>query len=200
MAKRSRARTPWIIGGLIVFVLADLALVGFALRGPADDSSVSAVAPDFTFTPTPSESAATPSAAPSAAPSSAPSTAPATSAPSTPAPSGTPTPGATSAAPAAALTGMASATVGYRATAGTCSGNSTSTDSVIELTTDGGATWTKVNPTDIRIRAVEKINVVDASHVDVLARYGDNCTRSDVTTYTQGEFWQVYPDRTALFD
>ncbi|RFA20483.1 hypothetical protein B7R23_09965 [Subtercola boreus] len=95
---------------------------------------------------------------------------------------------------------MASAKVGYRSTAGTCTGTSTATDAVIELTTDGGATWTTVNPTNIRIRAVEKMIVVDESHVDLLAKYGDTCVESDVTTYTQGEFWQVYPDRTAQFN
>ncbi|RFA12017.1 hypothetical protein B7R21_11845 [Subtercola boreus] len=92
---------------------------------------------------------------------------------------------------------MADAKVGYRATAGTCTGDSTATDSVIELTTDGGATWTKVNPTDLRIRTVEKLIVVDESHVDLLATYGAGCTESAISTFTQGEFWQAYPDRTA---
>ncbi|RFA13985.1 hypothetical protein B7R22_10145 [Subtercola boreus] len=92
---------------------------------------------------------------------------------------------------------MADAKVGYRATPGTCTGNSTATDSVIELTTDGGATWTNVNPTDLRIRSVEKLIVVDDSHVDLLATYGASCTESAISTFTQGEFWQAYPNRTA---
>ncbi|MDF2442757.1 MAG: hypothetical protein JWR01_960 [Subtercola sp.] len=187
MAKRSRGRTPWIIAGLIVFVLADLALVAFALSGPSmDGDSVGAAEPTFVATPAPTTDAPAPTT-PAPTPS-ATSTAPSTAAPSTPVPS---------ASAAATLSGMADAKVGYRATAGTCTGSSTSTDSVIELTTDGGATWTNVNPTDLRIRSVEKLIVVDDSHVDLLATYGASCTESAISTFTQGEFWQAYPDRTA---
>lgn len=178
MARRTRRKTPWIIAGLIAFVLADLALVGFALRDTESSSNaVSAIEPGTSFTPNPSGSSGA-SPAPTAVP--------------------TTTPPATG-APAASISGKASAKVSYRATPGTCSGDDTSTDAVIEISTDGGSTWTDVTPSDIRIRAVEKMIVVDESHVDLLAKYGGACTESDVTTYTQGEFWQVYPDRTAQF-
>jgi photosystem II stability/assembly factor-like uncharacterized protein len=75
---------------------------------------------------------------------------------------------------------------------GSCDG----TDAVIELTTDDGATWTNVNPTNIRIRQVDSLVVVDSDHVDLVAYYGESCTLSDISTYTQGEFWQVYPNKT----
>ncbi|TQL53253.1 hypothetical protein [Subtercola boreus] len=194
MPQRSRRRTPWIIAGLTAFILADLALVAFAVSGSGrEQGSVSAVEPTFTLTPVPSASSTPTPSATAGTPTNTPTATPA------PTPSASASPSASPSAPtsAATLMGMADSQVGYRATAGTCTGDDTSLDSVIELTTDGGATWTNINPTDLRIRAVEKLVVVDASHVDLLARYGDACTESAVTTYTEGEFWQAYPDRTA---
>ncbi|UFS57854.1 hypothetical protein [Subtercola endophyticus] len=41
------------------------------------------------------------------------------------------------------------------------------------------------------------MTVVDESHVDLLAHIGDDCSLSAVSTYTQGEFWQAYPNRTS---
>ncbi|QWT24887.1 hypothetical protein KPL76_05880 [Subtercola sp. PAMC28395] len=39
--------------------------------------------------------------------------------------------------------------------------------------------------------------VVTDSQVNVLARVESGCTPTAVSTFTQGEFWQAYPDRTS---
>ena len=163
MAKSSRGKTPWIVGGLIVFVLADLALVGFALSGPPQSGdAVSAVEPTFTPPPLPT---ATGTPGPTTAP---PATPLPTATPATPAPTATPGTPVPTASAAPALSGMADAKVGYRATPGSCEGDSTSTDAVLELTTDGGTTWTNVTPSEPRIRSVEKLVVVDEDRKSVV--------------------------------
>lgn len=185
MGKRRSVSAPLVIAGLVAFILVDLALVFFALRPPESDSNApaaSTLSPTFTLLPRPTASVtSTPTTTPLATPTPTP-TASATSLP-------TGSPSATS----TTLQGFADSQVGYRATAGSCTG----ADSAIELTTDGGTTWTDVTPSGIRIREIDSIVVVDSDHVDLLAKYGDSCTLSDISTYTQGQFWQVYPDKTA---
>ena len=187
MGKRTSVSAPLVIAGLVAFILVDLALVFFALRPPAQ-AGRGAMAPTPTLTSLPNVTT-TPTTAPSSQATPDPMPTPA----ETVSPTGETAPTAVPSSTATTLQGFADSQVGYRATAGSCDG----ADSVVERTTDGGSTWTNVNPSDIRIRQVESIVVVDGDHVDLLARYGDSCTLSDVSTYTQGQFWQVYPDKTA---
>ncbi|MEA9985942.1 hypothetical protein [Subtercola sp. RTI3] len=203
MPKRAMGTFPWVITAIVAFVVLDAALVYFALsppqqQAPADSgSALETSLPSTTATPVPAVTA-TPSASPAA--STAPTPTPTQTA-GTSLKTSTSTPAPTPGAAAGYITDFSSALVGYRATPGSCAGTSTSTatDSVLQRTSDGGATWTTVSPTNIRVRQVERLVAVDDAHVDVLGRYGTACTLSDISSYTSGEFWQVYPDRTATF-
>jgi hypothetical protein len=181
-SRRSIRWAPWIGAGIVVFLMLDVWLVYLAVTPSASSTASS---PTFI-----GEQTSTPS--PAISQTTAPTPTPAPTAVATPSASPAPSPSATS---TPSFSGFANGTVGYRATSGSCSGSG----AVIERTLDGGATWQNVNPTDITIREVQSMIVVDDRHVDLLARYGNGCVLSDISTYTQGEFWQVYPDRTSTF-
>ncbi len=177
MAEKRTGRASWLVASIVAFLCLDIALVVIALQ-PRTDSQDSANPP----------SAAISSVIPTGTPASTPS----------PTPTSLPT-STNSAIPAVSLgadfrfLGLTTDGIGFRATKGSC----VSDTSVVEKTGDGGVTWEKTNPSDLDIRETDSLAVVDESHVDLLARIGDTCTASAVSTYTQGEFWQAYPNRTS---
>lgn len=93
----------------------------------------------------------------------------------------------------ARLLGLASPTTAYRSTRGACDGP----DPLLETSTDTGKTWQSVTPSSPAIHEVDTLNVIDLDHVDLLGKFGGNCTTSAISTFTAGEFWQTYPDRTS---
>ncbi|MEF2978748.1 hypothetical protein [Subtercola sp. YIM 133946] len=171
----TRRRRTWAIIGIAAFVALDVALIAFALTPPTPSATS---LPLYTAGPTTQSPNSSASAAPIASPS------PTTSAP----------PSATVGANSRIM-GLASPTEAYRATLGSCSGS----DSIIETSSDSGASWQSVTPSEPEIREIEDLVVVDDSQVELLAEYGAACTTSAITTYTGGEYWEAYPDRTASF-
>lgn len=80
----------------------------------------------------------------------------------------------------------------WRATAGSCAA-SAPVAPVVEMSTDGGRTWTDVTPPDAR----QVLNVAAfgaAGQGEVIAATGDACTPTALRTYTAGRAWEAYPD------
>jgi hypothetical protein len=173
MAGRNRRRRSWLIVGILGFLCLDAALIVLALSPQRVNQ----------FSTEPSRPIPSPS--------------PTTSVQSTPSelPSAQPTAAAVAPPSLGAdfrMLGVTTNGIGFRSTKGSCSAST----SLIERTTDAGVTWKNVNPSDLDVRETDGLTVVDESHVDLLAKVGDGCTLSAVSTYTQGEFWQAYPNRT----
>ena len=178
MAKQRRPRRrPWIVAGLIVLILGDVFLIAWALWSPTIGN------------PNPSPVADSLQPAPSATIVQGVTPSPDSSAPAST--KNTAVPPATT-GPDSRLLAFSGDT-GYRATRGSCG----TTDALIEKSSDGGATWATVNPSNIHVREINAIALVDSDHIDTLAVVGDACTKSDLSSYTGGEFWQLYPDKTS---
>jgi hypothetical protein len=82
----------------------------------------------------------------------------------------------------------------WRGTAGRCG----QTEPVLERSTDGGATWVDVTP---RYRAVAQIQSLDAftsADAEMVATTGHGCLTEALRTFTEGEFWESYPDVLAV--
>lgn len=111
--------------------------------------------------------------------------------PATPAP----TPAATGANPTTAP-GAAERflTVGqdtiWRATAGACR----STAPRIERSNDNGDTWQNVTPASPSVVQVRELSAITAQAASTVADVGASCQTSTLRTYTDGQFWEPYPD------
>ncbi len=75
----------------------------------------------------------------------------------------------------------------WRATAGSCSGAAP----VVELSIDGGSTWTDVTPPD----AAQVLGAAALPDVagEIVAATGDDCAPMVLRTYTSGVEWDEYP-------
>jgi photosystem II stability/assembly factor-like uncharacterized protein len=82
-----------------------------------------------------------------------------------------------------------SATEAYRATPGACSGG----DTVIEKTTDAGATWTAEPIARYNFHTVLALADAADSRVSAVVGAGANCTVGYFSSFTGGQFWQEYP-------
>lgn len=164
----------WILVALVAFVLVDIVLVGLALAahrstGPRKHGPI----PTFS------------------------------SAPDTPAPT---RPTAPSTASSSALAGQVTplaprfllattATDGWRASSGSCTG----TSAVLQHTTDAGATWTAVKTGASDIREVlalggNSARVWIAGTVKTPGAGAAGCTPHFYASYTEGRFWSEYPE------
>lgn len=108
----------------------------------------------------------------------------------TPTGSSSPTPGAV--VPDPQLVDMLDAQSGVRAMTGNCGG----VKPQIEMTTDGGATWTKTDLGDIDARQVLAVSFTSTDQIDLVVADA-TCTATMVTSYTGGQYWQAYPERLA---
>lgn len=94
------------------------------------------------------------------------------------------------AAPNPQFLSMYDATLGIRATAGSCTG----APAVVQQTSDGGVNWTTVIFDGIDVRQVLGLDYVSDTQISVVAAAAD-CAPTVVTSFTGGEFWQTYPDQ-----
>lgn len=78
----------------------------------------------------------------------------------------------------------------WRATAGACGGPAP----VIERSGDGGVTWVDVTPTYQDISAVHSLTSFGGRHVTAVADLGAACEPTTLRSYTDGRFWESYPD------
>ncbi|MBF4561444.1 hypothetical protein ITJ43_04775 [Microbacterium sp. VKM Ac-2870] len=161
----SRGGVTLIAIGLIVLVVAVAALSIEALRQGRGSSD-----PDATVGPAPTFSYAPRSPAPPSSPTSTPSAAPA--------------PGASE----RFLSVGSEAT--WRGTAGVCGGIAP----LIERSSDGGSTWQSVTPTSKGIAQLQSLTSFGGRNATAVADMGSDCARTTLRTYTDGQFWEPYPD------
>lgn len=173
---RYRLTTPgWAIAALIALAAGTVALtVAAVAHGSPDQLASEGQATQPGFTP---PAPATPSAPP------------------TPSPTVTPSPSALALTPLPRAeerfllidaTGTA-----WRGTAGSCA---TSAAPQVERSADGGATWTDVTPTYLGIRQLAGIIPLEPGQAQLIASTDTACSTVGLRTYTQGEFWEQYPD------
>lgn len=77
----------------------------------------------------------------------------------------------------------------WRATAGACDGPAP----VVERSPDGGETWADVTPTYRGIAQVQSLDAFSAQDAEMVAALA-GCESQALRTYTNGEFWESYPD------
>lgn len=78
----------------------------------------------------------------------------------------------------------------WRGTAGDCDAAAPS----IERSADGGATWTDVTPSYRGIGRLVSLDAFAGTEAEIVASMGDGCETQALRTFTQGQFWQPYPD------
>ncbi len=113
-------------------------------------------------------------------------------------PTTSPSPSASAApaAPAATLPGAAERflSVGpgalWRATAGRCG----ETEPLLERSTDDGATWQDVTPRYLGIGQILSLEAFADTEAQMVALTGPGCELQALRTFTQGRFWEPYPD------
>ncbi|PVW03253.1 hypothetical protein DEA06_13690 [Microbacterium sp. Gd 4-13] len=175
MARRRRldpVPAKWIAGTLVaLLIVATIVLVVLALRSvqPTTATDATTTDQDYSFEVDPTTSASPTAAAPSPSPSSS----------------------ASAAYPAAEARFFAVGSEGWwRATAGDCG----TTAPLVEHSADGGRTWQDVTPAYRGIGQVASLDVFAGSEAEMVAAMGATCEVQALRTFTQGEFWQPYPE------
>ncbi len=83
--------------------------------------------------------------------------------------------------------------VAWRAERGNCD-----TQAVIEVTEDGGATWTQTQPVTTEGREVLWLWAQDAEYAQAVVGAADGCIPTGIRTFTGGNFWNLSPDALEL--
>lgn len=164
---KSRGGATLIAIGLIALTVAAVGLSVAALRqgrGPGDLDATVGPAPTFTYAVRTPTATATPTASTSPTPAGAPG--------------------------AAERFLSVGADAMWRATAGACGGAAP----VVERSGDNGATWQSVTPTAKGAVQVLSLTSFGGRNATAVAALGANCTLNTLRTYTDGRFWEPYPD------
>lgn len=160
-----RKLRPLIITALVLFLVGDVALVGYALRG---DDSVTGVDADIAAT-----------------------TEPVAPSPSTdPADVETATPLSPLTAQSTYLAVVDGSTA-YRASAGTCTPSTTAS---LEKSIDGGQTWNST-PVFTGLSSVFRLGAMSETEVFLAGLDGKDCTATLATSYTSGGDFVQGPER-----
>lgn len=84
----------------------------------------------------------------------------------------------------------ASAGAVWRGTAGQCG----TVEPLLERSADGGETWTDVTPHYLGIGQLVSLGPFADGQAEIIALMGDDCELQALRTFTQGQFWESYPD------
>ena len=120
----------------------------------------------------------------------------------TPSPSATPTPTPTGSSPALGGAGAAErflsvgADAMWRGTAGACApaGQAGAVAAQLERSADGGQTWQNVTPTSGGIAHLRSLTSFGGRNATAVVDTGSTCATTTMRTYTDGQFWEPYPD------
>jgi len=154
--------------GLLAVVVAALSVLSLQHARPATAGETAAPVPTFTF-----GAAPTPTAEPTE-----------TAAPNPTAPAPLAAPGA-----AERLLSMGS-DAWWRATAGACGADAP----LVERSADGGQTWSDVTPGYRGLAQVRALAAFGGTQGELIGDLGDGCETQLLRTFTQGQFWETYPD------
>ena len=83
--------------------------------------------------------------------------------------------------------------VWWRGVAGACGG----TPPVVERSTDGGVTWADVTPLYRGASQLVALDSFDQTEAEIIVGVGPTCEPQALRTFTQGRFWDSYPDALA---
>ncbi len=78
----------------------------------------------------------------------------------------------------------------WRGTAGSCNGAAP----VIELSTDGGASWSDVTPAGLELQQLLGLAAFGETDGDLVGAVGDDCEPAALRTYTAGADWEIYDE------
>ncbi|WP_292834281.1 hypothetical protein [Microbacterium sp.] len=79
----------------------------------------------------------------------------------------------------------------WRAVAGSCP---TGEPPLVERSSDGGGTWSDVTPRYLGITQVAGLLPFEPGEAELIAAIGPECAVQGLRTYTQGQFWDPYPE------
>lgn len=82
---------------------------------------------------------------------------------------------------------------GMRFSEGVCGGDLPR----METTSDGGSTWNFVSFGGVDVRHIASGSYEDDDRIELVVGIADECRTSVAATYTDGQFWEEYPDRLA---
>lgn len=108
-------------------------------------------------------------------------------------PTPTPTPEPVAALPRESerfLSVSADGAVWWRGVAGACGGAAP----LVERSVDGGASWTDVTPLYTGAAQIAALDASDQTEAILVAGVGPACEPQALRTFTQGQFWESYPD------
>lgn len=80
--------------------------------------------------------------------------------------------------------------VWWRAVAGECG----RAQPLVERSTDGGATWRDTTPLSAGIGQIASLDAFQQVQAELVAGIGPSCEPQALRTYSEGEFWESYPD------
>ncbi len=81
----------------------------------------------------------------------------------------------------------------WRGTAGRCG----SAEPTLERSSDGGETWEDVAPRYLGIGQLLSLSPFADGQAEIIAAMGADCEIQTLRTFTQGQFWESYPDALA---
>lgn len=92
--------------------------------------------------------------------------------------------------PAAERFFAASSSTWWRATAGSCEAGG----AVLERSSDAGVSWTDVTPNYREVSRIAGLSTLAGTEAGIIAQVGADCEVQALRTFTQGQFWDSYPD------
>ncbi|WP_322409919.1 hypothetical protein [Microbacterium invictum] len=78
----------------------------------------------------------------------------------------------------------------WRGTAGRCG----EAEPLVERSVDGGQTWIDVTPRYLGMSELMSLGAFTSTEAEMVVKVGPSCEVQALRTFTQGQFWEPYPD------